>query len=65
MKKSRSPYREADVRRVRPALVAVARRRADGFRGLPPSFPFSRDDAAFRLDLTEPRHAGQKETRSI
>ncbi len=33
--------------------------------GLPPSLPFSRDEAAFRFDLTEPRHAGQKETRSI
>jgi len=27
--------------------------------------PFLRDDAAFRLDLTEPRHAGQNETKSI
>jgi hypothetical protein len=58
-------YREPDVRRVLPARVAVPRRRVDDFRGLPPSFPFSRDDAAFRLDLTEPRHAGQKDTKSI
>jgi hypothetical protein len=34
-------------------------------RGLPPNLPFARDDAAFRFDLTEPRHAGQNETRSI
>jgi hypothetical protein len=27
--------------------------------------PFRRDDAAFRFDLTEPRHAGQNDTRSI
>jgi hypothetical protein len=33
--------------------------------GLPPNFPFSRDEAAFRFDRTEPRHAGQKQTRSI
>jgi hypothetical protein len=35
------------------------------FGGLPPSLPFARDEAAFRFDLTEPRHAGQKHTRSI
>jgi hypothetical protein len=34
-------------------------------RGLPPSIPFLRDDSAFLFDLTEPRHAGQKETKSI
>ena len=27
--------------------------------------PFARDDAAFRFDLTEPRHAGQNDTKSI
>jgi hypothetical protein len=35
------------------------------FGGRPPSRPFARDEAAFRFDLTEPRHAGQKHTRSI
>jgi hypothetical protein len=34
-------------------------------RGLPPNFPFSREEIAFRLERTEPRHAGQKETRSM
>src|SRR5262245_25613831 len=43
--------------------IALCRR--DAFRGLPPSIPFRRDEAAFRLDRTEPRQAGQKETRSI
>ncbi len=33
--------------------------------GLPPSLPFSRDETAFRLLLTDPRHAGQNETKSI
>jgi len=40
-------------------------RRDDDFRGLPPSLPFLRDDAAFRADRTEPRQAGQNETKSI
>src|SRR5688500_12149077 len=53
------PYRVRAARR----LVVVARLRVLG--GLPPSFPLTRDDAALRFDLTEPRHAGQKETRSI
>jgi hypothetical protein len=44
--------------------VEVARLR-DVLRGRPPSIPFRRDDAAFRADLTEPRHAGQNETKSI
>ena len=39
--------------------------RAFDLRGLPPSSPFSRDDRALRFDRTEPRHAGQNETRSI
>ena len=34
-------------------------------RGLPPSAPFLRDDAALGFERTEPRHAGQKEIRSI
>ena len=56
----------ADARCERDAgRVAAARLRVAGFRGLPPSLPFARDDAAFRFDLTEPRHAGQNETRSI
>jgi len=54
--------REA-VRRDR--AVVVARRRVPDFRGLPPNLPFARDDAAFRLDRTEPRHAGQNDTKSI
>src|SRR5262245_60413806 len=61
-------YRAEDVRRDRAVrverAVATCRRVAD-FRGLPPSIPFLREDAAFRFDRTEPRHAGQKETRSI
>ena len=54
-------------RDLRDRIVRVDRatRRADGLRGLPPSIPFLRDDAAFRFDRTEPRHAGQKETKSI
>jgi hypothetical protein len=40
-------------------------RAREDFRGLPPSLPFARDDAAFRFDFTEPRHAGQKDTKSI
>jgi hypothetical protein len=44
----------------------VARRRDDrAFGGRPPSFPFSRDEAALRFDLTDPRQAGQNETKSI
>ena len=35
------------------------------FRGRPPSFPFSRDEAAFRLERAEPRQAGQKTTKSM
>src|SRR5262249_18415332 len=42
-----------------------ARRRARALGGLPPNFPFSREEAAFRFDLTDPRQAGQKQTRSI
>jgi hypothetical protein len=41
-------------------FLAVAR-----FGGLPPSFPFSRDEAAFFFDLTEPRQAGQKLTSGM
>lgn len=52
------------VRAVRADRV-VAARRVDALRGLPPSIPFRRDDCAFRLDRTEPRQAGQNETRSI
>ena len=54
------------LHRLRAATVRLdvtARFRVRDFRGLPPSIPFARDDAAFRLDLTEPRHAGQNETR--
>ena len=51
------------VARVDRGLAALAR--VEDFRGLPPSIPFLRDDAAFRFDLTEPRHAGQNETKSI
>jgi len=40
-------------------------RRALALRGRPPSLPFSRDDAALRFDLTDPRQAGQKQTKSI
>jgi len=40
-------------------------RARDDFRGLPPSLPFARDEAAFLFDLTDPRHAGQKLTKSI
>jgi hypothetical protein len=43
----------------------VARFRLPDLRGLPPNLPFARDDAAFRFDLTEPRHAGQNDTKSI
>ena len=43
----------------------MARFRLDDLRGLPPNLPFAREDAAFRLDLTEPRHAGQNDTKSI
>jgi hypothetical protein len=43
----------------------VARFRLEDLRGLPPNLPFAREDAAFRLDLTEPRHAGQNDTKSI
>ena len=43
----------------------MARFRLDDLRGLPPNLPFARDDAAFRFDLTEPRHAGQNDTKSI
>src|SRR5207253_5149450 len=39
--------------------------RVRDLRGLPPSLPFARDEAAFRLDFTAPRHAGQKHTRSM
>ena len=35
------------------------------FRGRPPSFPFLRDAAAFRLERAEPRQAGQKTTKSM
>ena len=49
------------VRRVFPAIT----RRIRDLRGLPPSLPFARDEAAFRLDFTAPRHAGQKHTRSM
>ena len=52
------------VRVVRVDRVLAAPRRVD-FRGLPPSIPLIRDDRAFRFDRTDPRHAGQKETRSI
>lgn len=50
-----------------PAVLAddAIRRFVDDLRGLPPSIPLRRDDAAFLADLTEPRHAGQNETRSI
>ena len=52
------------VRAVR--VVPVVRRRDDlAFGGRPPSFPFSRDEAALRFDLTDPRQAGQNETKSI
>lgn len=37
----------------------------EDFRGLPPSLPFARDEAAFLFDFTEPRHAGQNDTKSI
>jgi len=40
-------------------------RRLVAFRGLPPSMPFMREDRALRFERTDPRHAGQKETRSI
>src|SRR5207249_3587508 len=33
--------------------------RAALLRGRPPFLPFSRDDAAFRFEVTAPRHAGQ------
>jgi len=46
-------------------LEEAARRRVADLRGRPPSMPFKRDDRAFLFDLTEPRHAGQKETKSI
>jgi hypothetical protein len=39
--------------------------RAVDLRGLPPSRPLSRDERALRFDRTEPRQAGQNETRSI
>ena len=55
----------ADALRDRVVRVVAARRRVAALRGRPPSLPFWRDDVAFRLDLTEPRHAGQNETRSI
>ena len=72
-------YRDADLRvrivervdraervdlagRVEPAVVVA---RLPDLRGRPPSMPFRRDEAAFRFDLTEPRHAGQNETKSI
>src|SRR2546427_9084677 len=45
--------------------TTLFRSRVASFRGLPPSLPLARDDAAFRFDLTEPRHAGQNETKSI
>src|SRR4029077_20427010 len=58
--------RPADARRDRDAdRDVVARFRLDDLRGLPPNLPVSREDAAFRLDLTEPRHAGQNDTKSI
>jgi len=53
------------VRVVRVVRVVADARRVLDLRGRPPSMPFRRDDAAFRLDRTEPRHAGQKDTRSI
>ena len=47
-------------------VVPVVRRRDDlAFGGRLPSFPFSRDEAALRFDLTDPRQAGQNETKSI
>lgn len=55
--------RERAARALREA--AAARRLVDSLGGLPPSNPFLRDDSAFLFDLTEPRQAGQKETRSI
>ena len=61
--------RTAVARRVDVALDEVlddeVARRFVVLRGLPPSIPFRRDEAAFLADLTEPRHAGQNETRSI
>ena len=55
--------------RDREERVRVGRELSDlrevALRGLPPSRPFSREDRALRFDRTEPRHAGQNETRSI
>jgi hypothetical protein len=57
--------RDRVARVTRADRALVVRDRDEDLRGLPPSNPFLRDDAAFRLDLTEPRHAGQNETKSI
>jgi len=43
----------------------LLRRVVLGFGGRPPNFPFLRDEIAFRLERTEPRHAGQKDTNSM
>ena len=53
----------AAVRRDRADVVA--RLRDPDLRGLPPNLPLARDDAALRLERTDPRHAGQNETKSI
>jgi hypothetical protein len=59
-------YRIAALRaRAARAVDTGEARRRDVLRGRPPSIPFLRDDSAFRFDRTEPRHAGQNETRSI
>ncbi len=58
----RENQRVAAARRV---LDVAARRRVRDFGGLPPSIPFKRDEIAFRFDRTDPRHAGQNETKSI
>jgi hypothetical protein len=57
--------RTEDERRVELTRADEVLLRFVDLRGLPPSIPFRLDDAAFLADLTDPRHAGQNETRSI
>jgi hypothetical protein len=64
-KKSLWNYAALRDRAVRVDREVEVVRRLLALRGLPPSMPFMREDRALRFDRTDPRHAGQKETRSI
>jgi hypothetical protein len=44
-------------------IQILVRRLIFALSGRPPNLPFLRDAAAFRLERTDPRHAGQKDIK--